>query len=773
MLRTGLITFHFSHHYGAQLQAYATMKAIQGLGHECEIIDYRLPDAVRASQLYKKSATVRGMISDAHTTLHYAQFKRRVDRFNAFVAEEMPQTAKRYGGFADLQADPPSYDVYVAGSDQIWNPYIFEDKQFDPSFLLAFAKEGRRISYGPSFAVSELPQDKAQQLKDYLEPFSALSVREKRGQALVERCTGRTARVVLDPTLLLRREDWARQANPPKDNQPYILCYFVSDPGAAASYAKALSERTGLPIVQLAGARRKINGCRKLVFDAGPREFLGLFRNADYVVTNSFHGAVFSLQFGRPFFTSMSPKELANPTDSRIYSLLSRLGCADRIIGLDSTAALDAAMDYDTINAKLEEARADSLSYLKAAVEGTELPPVPVYETAQRVIPTLCGTQDCTGCTACAAACPVGAITMKPDHEGFLRPVVGNTCIHCGKCETVCPSLAPRPAELTGQPVYAVRNRDAETLSQSTSGGFFTVLARHVLAQGGAICGAAYDEQMNVVHCFAENEDELAALRQTKYVQSDLRGVFTQVSALLKAGRKVLFTGTPCQVEGLKRYLGSEQENLLTCDLVCHGVPSPAVYRSWLTAQEQRHGKKAASLLFRDKREGWGKSNLTLTFEDGSAYSAPLTETTYGRGFGSALLLRPSCHRCPCAGHRRPADFTLGDFWGIDPTALPGGTKGGVSMVILNSDRAKALWEELNGQVEFAARPWDEAIKGNPRLLTPTPANPKRAAFFAAFRTRDFSKVEADYLALPSLLYRMAAKVLTPKMKAMIRRIIK
>lgn len=773
MLRTGLITFHFSHHYGAQLQAYATMKAIQGLGHHCEIIDYRLPDAVRASQLYKKSATVRGIVSDAHTTLHYSAFKRRVDRFNTFVAEEMPQTTKRYSCFADLQADPPSYDVYVAGSDQIWNPYIFEDKQFDPSFLLAFAKKGRKIAYGPSFAVSELPEDKAQQLKEYLEPFSALSVREKRGQALVERCTGRTARVVLDPTLLLRREDWAKQAAAPKDKKPYILCYFVSDPGAAAPYAKALAERTGLPIVQLAGARRKIDGCSQLVFDAGPREFLGLFQNADYVVTNSFHGAVFSLQFGRPFFTSMSPKELANPTDSRIYSLLSRLGCSDRIIGLDSTAEVDAPMDYDTIHAKLEEARADSLSYLKAAIEGAELPPVPVYETTQRVIPTLCSREDCTGCTTCAAACPVGAITMQADHEGFLRPVIGDTCIHCGKCETVCPSLAERPAELTEQPVYAVRNRDTGTLAQSTSGGFFSVLARHVLAQGGIVCGAAFDESLNVVHRFAENEDELAALRQTKYVQSDLRGVFPQIAQFLKNGRKVLFIGTPCQVEGLKHYLGGEQENLLTCDLVCHGVPAPGVYRSWLNTEEIRHGQKAAGLLFRDKSDGWDKAKLTLRFADHSVYSAPLTETTYGRGFGAAMFLRPSCHRCPCTGHRRPADFTLGDFWGIDPTALPDGTKAGVSMVILNSDRAKALWPDLQNEVEAVNRPWDEAIKGNPRLLSPTPANPKRAAFFAAFRTRGFDKVEADYLALPSLPYRMAAKVLTPKMKAMIRKVIK
>ena len=773
MPRTGLITFHFAHHYGAQLQAYATMKAIQGLGHGCEIIDYRLPHTVRTNQLFKKSGSVRDMVSDAHTALHYPPFRRRFDRFEAFVEQEMALSPKRYSCFAELAADPPTYDVYVAGSDQIWNPFIFEDRQFDPSFLLAFAKEGRKIAYAPSFGVPELPEDKAEELKNYTASFSALSVREKQGQVLMERCTGRQARVVLDPTLLLRREDWARLAAPPRENKPYILCYFVSDPGEAAPYALALSERTGLPIVQLAGARRKIPGCKELVFDAGPKEFLGLFQNADYVVTNSFHGAVFSLQFGRPFFTSMSPKERAEPTFSRIYSLLSRLGCTDRIIGLDTTAAVDADMDYNSINARLEEARTDSLAYLKAAIEGSDLPAEPAPDTNGKNGPALCKREDCTGCTACAAACPVGAIAMKPDHEGFLRPIVGDTCIGCGKCESACPVLTRGDAPLDEVPVYAVRNRDGAVLAQSTSGGLFTVLARTVLRENGVVWGAAFDENLRVVHRPAETDKELAALRQTKYVQSDLTEVFPQIKQALDTGRKVLFTGTPCQAAGLKAYLGGDRENLLTCDLVCHGVPSPGVYQAWLAGQEAQHGKKAADLLFRDKTEGWSKSKLTLIFADGSKTSAPLTQTTYGRGFGAAMFLRPSCHRCPCAGQSRPGDFTLGDFWGVNAAAIPGGTEQGISLTLLNSEKARALWPALQEELEAVSRPWAEAVTGNPRLLSPVPANPKRAAFFAAFSARPYDKVEADYLSLPSLPYRMAAKVLTPGMKAKIRKLLK
>lgn len=341
MPRAGLITFHFAHHYGAQLQAYATMKAIQALGWDCEIIDYRLPHTTRTNRLFKSGASVRGMASNAHTALHYAPFRRRFERFEAFVAQEMKLSSKGYTDFDALKKDPPAYDVYVSGSDQIWNPYIYQDKQFDRAFLLDFVREGRRISYAPSLGVPSLPEDKGEELKRFLAPFSALSVREKRGQTLIKSLTGRDAQVVLDPTLLLNGTDWGALASPPKVTGPYILCYFVSDAGEVAPYVQALAQKTGYPIVQLAGTRKKLPGTSELIFDAGPREFLGLFQHAAYVCTNSFHGAAFSLQFDKPFFTSMSPKERAEPTYSRIYSLLSRLGCADRIIGLDTTAAVE------------------------------------------------------------------------------------------------------------------------------------------------------------------------------------------------------------------------------------------------------------------------------------------------------------------------------------------------------------------------------------------------------------------------------------------------
>ena len=777
MLHAGLITFHFAHHYGAQLQAYATMRAIQGLGAQCEIIDYRLPHTTRTNQLFKATGSVRDMASDAHTALHYPPFKRRFDRFEAFVAQEMTLSPRQYTSIDQLRADPPAYDVYVAGSDQIWNPYIFQNKEFDPAFLLDFVKEGRRIAYAPSLGVPTLPPDKAAQLRDYLAPFSALSVREKRGQVLLAEAAGREARVVLDPTLLLTGEDWGQLAAPPKGDKPYILCYFVSDPGEAAPYALALSQRTGLPIVQLAGARRKIPGAKELVFDAGPREFLGLFQHASYVCTNSFHGAVFSLQFQKPFFTSMSPKERRQPEFSRIYSLLSRLGCTGRIIGLEGTDPVDAPMDYGAVQARLEAARADALAYLGAALEGAPLPaePQPEITEIQNKKPTLCPTAVCTGCTACASICPVGAITMAPDHEGFLRPRIGDNCILCHKCEGVCPGLHPPAEKEHPETVHAVWHNDEGVRLKSSSGGFFSLLADHTLDQGGAVFGCVLEEGRRARHVCARTEEELAPMRGSKYVQSDLTGSFAQVKELLDKGTPVLFSGVPCQVDGLRRFLGKEYPSLLTCDLVCHGVPSPAVFEACLKQLEGDHGAPAANVRFKDKSHGWQHPWFTVDFADGGRYTQDFNRTGYGRGFGMQLFLRPCCAQCMYTHPgRRPADFTLADYWGLDPKlALPVPREKGISMVMVNTPRGQAVFDALSPRLGQVERPLDEATTGNPRLLSPLQANPKRDVFFAAFRVLPFDQVAQRFLALPPLPYRLAAKALTPGMKQAIRKVLK
>lgn len=773
-MKTGLVTFYHIHHYGASLQAAATERAVETLGHECEIIDYFVN---QDNALFRRPTGLGSAAADAHTALHYQALKTRYERFEQFSRDHLRISAHRYLSAAELRQAQLPYDAILSGSDQIWNPKIFPNGHFDPVFFGAFS-DRRKIAYAPSFGIPKVPEDMEQELRSYLDAFSHLSVRERQGQAIVTEVTGQTVPVVLDPTLLLTAEQWSaaasrhmvaqggRQALTP---QGYILCYCINRPGALAPYIQEFARRSGLPVVQLCGIRQKVHPKARCILDAGPAEFLELFENAAFVFTNSFHGTVFSTQFRVPFFTAVSPAELADPESSRTFSLLSRLGLSDRIVGQGSTDALETPVDWDAVEPRLLAARAASLEYLRAALENRPFAPEPeaappAASTDQP--PRLADRGRCTACTACAAGCPKDAITMVRDSEGFSYPAVDlNACIHCGRCTAICPMLRQRePMPLPA--AFAAWNVDDQIRRHSTSGGAFTALAEYILEGGGVVYGAALDGKQHLRHVACFRKEDLWRLRGAKYVQSDLGQTFREIREALKK-RPVLFSGTPCQVDGLYRFLGGKPENLTTCDLVCHGVPSPGVWEDMVRSMERRKGKAIQSVRFRDKVTGWKDSHLTLIYGDGTVDSAPLFATEYGRAFGRALFLRPCCHHCAYTNLNRPGDFTLGDFWGLGPDELPEQQTRGVSLLLVNSPHGSYLFDQL--PLRRQAFPIERAVAGNPRLAFPLAPPPDRAAFFAAYALKPFEQVRKQYFKVPPLPVRLAGKALTPEVKAKIR----
>lgn len=786
-MNAGLVTFYHIHHYGALLQAAATQRAVEALGWSCEIIDYYVNQDNRLFQPPRRPAAAA---ADAHTALHYRALKKRWQRFESFSQAHLAVSSRRFQTLEELRQAALPYDLILSGSDQIWNPLIFPDRQFDPVFFGAFSP-CRKIAYAPSFGLPRIPPDMEEELRDALAAFTHLSAREAQGRDIIRALTGRDVPVVLDPTLLLTADQWSAMASNARRGASggYILCYCVSAPGALTPYVRRLAETTGLPVVQLCGARRRVHPKARLILDAGPAEFLDWFRGASYVCTNSFHGAVFSIQFHRPFFTNLAPSELAEPERSRTFSLLERLGLTARIVGRGGTAGLPEPIAWDSVQARLEAARRDSLDYLQAALENrpvTSSPhPAPDQagrsreaETAspaaasKKERPHLADEARCTGCSACLSVCPRDAISMVRDHEGFPQPSVdSDLCVRCGLCTTVCPVLTPREEKQRPLPaVFAAWNKNGEIRRDSTSGGVFSTLAEDVLEGGGVVFGAALDGRQHLHHIACFRKEDLWRLRGAKYVQSDLGETFREVKKCLET-RPVLFSGTPCQVDGLYRYLGRRPENLITCDLVCQGVPSPGVWEDMVRLIEARRGRSLQTVRFRNKVNGWKNSHFTTVFEDGGVDSRPLFDTEYGRAFGRALFLRPCCYHCPYAGMDRPGDFTLGDFWGLAPGELPEQQVWGVSLLLVNTPQGSHLFDRLPlGRQPF---PVERAVAGNPRLASPIAQPAERSAFFAAYALEPFEQVLREYCALPPLPVRAVSKILSPELKAAIRRRLK
>ncbi len=363
----------------------------------------------------------------------------------------------------------------------------------------------------------------------------------------------------------------------------------------------------------------------------------------------------------------------------------------------------------------------------------------------------------CTGCGACLKACKFGAMRMRRDDEGFLYPEIDDVrCTHCNACRRLCP--VDRAAERPWRQALAARAQDGDVREASSSGGVFTLLARQIHAQGGTVFGAAFAPDFTLRHIQADDEAGLAALRGSKYLQSDLGDAFAQVEAALQAGRKALFCGTPCQVAGLYAYLDDAPERLTTIDLVCHGTPSPTVFAAYLVEMERQKGAKVTRFSFRDKQRGWKDFCVAATFDDGTTYAAGQTEDPFMIAFLRNLCLRPCCHQCPFSGEKRQADLTLADLWGAQQVLPDWDDDRGLSMVLIGSGQGQALFDAAaSGMRQTPVDPL-ACLRFNPSITAPVPPHERRARFFAVFHKRGFSAALAAGLKPKTLIERAVGK---------------
>lgn len=342
--------------------------------------------------------------------------------------------------------------------------------------------------------------------------------------------------------------------------------------------------------------------------------------------------------------------------------------------------------------------------------------------------------QNCTGCSACSSVCPVAAIAMEPDSEGFWYPIVDHDkCTRCGKCTSVCPIMGTATRGYVERPVpeaYAACCSDEELRLNSSSGGLFSLLAKMVINSGGVVFGARFDEDFSVIHDYVEETEHLCELRGSKYVQSRIGDTFGQAQELLESGRLVMFTGTPCQIGGLKGYLGREYDHLICQDIICHGVPSPKVWHKYVNYQESCAASAIEKIAFRRKDKGWRQFSMSFLFENNAEYIRSLHDDLYMKAFLADLCLRPSCHACRFKDIHRESDITLADFWGVQHLVPTMDDDKGTSLVVLHTQKGYEWFNKVQHEAKVYPVNLEEAIRYNSAMTSSVKPHPDRATFF-------------------------------------------
>lgn len=378
--------------------------------------------------------------------------------------------------------------------------------------------------------------------------------------------------------------------------------------------------------------------------------------------------------------------------------------------------------------------------------------------------------KDCCGCGACLNACPHHAIEMREDQCGFLYPqIYENLCVGCGLCKRACNY---QNKEVKHNPIstYAAIGKDSVLTKASTSGGIFATVAKKYLSEGGYVCGASFDDHWNVRHVIISNIDDLPQLQGSKYVQSDTGLSFQEIRKLLVEGKKVLFSGTPCQVDGLYGYLRKDYENLTTIDIVCHGVPNNRMFHDNLSFLERKYDGRIKSFVFRDKDLGWGcHGKVKFDTPNGIIEKKQWeSSTSYIHYFRGGWIYRDNCYHCKYACKHRPADITIGDFWGIEkahPEYIGGNgwdEESGISLVIANTEKGRSLIEG-NDMLELRSSTFEKASDRNGNLRRPTKMPADRKILFDVYQKDGWVGIEKLFKKVGWRRYFTQIKRLLPK----------
>ena len=711
-MKIGVLTFHRPCNFGANLQAYSTFRYLSSLGHDVKVIDY---------------------IREVDTAYHNKVKENQFEAHQEFVQTHLPLTRKVTSD-VELQelVSSEKFHLIVIGSDAVWrelkdkDQYTFFAKWlFDNPIISGIPVVSLSAAHmGNSFA--SFSNEQIKEIRACLDKFAYITTRDEYTRSIINgRIYGGEERVDSvnpDPVFNLSRYvDNEKWLNHDLNSKQYYLMTLPKNWAQNGITGKLrrlwfslfsrIVHKNGYKTVELP-TPEGVSGLKfdlTLQYPIDPIQWFLWIKNAKAFCGIRFHSIVSSISCGTPFF-SLDTYGGA----SLKYFLLTRLGLYDYAFKEDTKSKIyrllkGSSFEHNRISSYLENISPRRLFVLLDYTNENEIlkfrdSQIKKFDAnLKRMLAIADGNKrsieelkdDCTGCFACVNGCPVDAISMPENEEGFYFPLVDyDKCINCGKCDSLCPQLHLGKKEEIQNSYYGFSKDDNLRMS-SSSGGLFSIISDLVLKDSGVVYGASFDYKPYLKLCTRSTaEVSLDQLRKSKYVQSYVGCAFRNIKKVLDEGKKVFFCGTPCQVDGLLHYLGKEYENLITADFVCHGVPPVSLLRTHL---KQKGVTDVISIDFRPKNRDW-VDDIVVSYDGGKkVYCSPWPVDTFFWLFQKYKSLRRSCYNCKYCNGYRTSDITLADFWGYRALNPQLYDKKGLSLIITNSIKGETLLKRLKG----------------------------------------------------------------------------
>ena len=728
--KVGIVGYWFASNYGGVASYYSLYQKINDLGYEPFLID----------------------------TPYFATDQEGRDVFSRnFFAKEKASMAPSYNS-EELAKLNDLADTFVLGSDQVLTS--FGIKVFGKLFLMEFAEPNKkRIAVSASCGGDALnaEADLLEFARSQLQQFSAVSVREHAAVDILQSKFGVSAERLLDPIFFMSAHKLRELASkaPQISEKPYMLAYVLDPTPDKKQCIETIAQQLALPKKIALDGRKftyegnfaKMDMPNDTLPELDEYQWLNAYCNADYIFTDSYHGAVLATILNKPFIIYAN-HDRGYP---RFVTLTNMFGTQSRMIENSSELTaekINNEIDFIKINKIIESEVNYATSWLGQSLSQEKKY---VKNISQSVIFNLDIPKSCMGCSACVNTCPVDALSLRPDEFGYYRSTIDfDKCINCGLCTKVCPAIALPQNNNSKQPsLFEYISADRDVLQKSSSGGIFTALAELAFEKKGVVVGAAWTDDFSVEHIIIYSKKELSKLQKSKYLQSYMGTTFRKVKDLLDKNIFVLYTGCPCQVAGLRAYLKKDYANLIAVDLLCSHTPSAKFFSKYL---EDAFGQKPDYYDFRAKREGWGANCVGVGVGGKDYIFSGAKDDDFQRVFHNHTMCPPHCEHCKYQTIPRFGDLTIGDFWGISNHDKTVDTRNGISAVLCNNEKGKMLFEDIPRKKASVKKEVPLAwLGGNGYALggSHNYCSPQRDLFYKAITTMPFSKA-VDYALKPN-----------------------